>query len=607
MMTALKRKPHPVLTALIRRRRSRRLARILRRAYRLCEKGRLAETGRLYEAALRLDPDHDRANFNFGLVHLRLGRRDEALRCFLRAIAGNPDFAEAHDGAGIALRMAGRHEDAIAHYRRAIAIKPGYAAAENNLATALRGLERWEEAASHHRKALALRPGYFEAESGLGAALRGLGRFEEAAAHYRAALALKPGHADTHGNLGAVLQLLGRHEEALLSFDKALSLEAGLAEAHYGRGTVLKTLGRLDEGQRAVETAIELAPRRAAFYLSLVQSKRLIGDGDPHRVAIEALARDLPSLSAEEQIHLHFALGQVYADLGRPERSFRHLADGNALKRRRIAYDEAAALAEIEQTRAVFGADLIRRGAGLGDPSALPIFIVGMPRSGTTLVEQILASHPLVHGGGERRDFETAVAGLDPGGDGLRRVGARYVERARALAPAATRVTDKMPGNFRHAGAIHLALPNARIIDVRRDPTDTCFSCFATLFGGDLPYAYDLGELGRYYRAYAALMAHWREVLPESVMLEVRYEALVADFEPQARRLVAHCGLDWDAACLDFHKTQRAVWTASAVQVRQPLYRTSVGRARSYERMLGPLRAALDGAGAPSWRPDRSP
>jgi hypothetical protein len=224
-----------------------------------------------------------------------------------------------------------------------------------------------------------------------------------------------------------------------------------------------------------------------------------------------------------------------------------------------------------------------------------------MPRSGTTLVEQMLASHPLVHGAGELMEFEAAVAALDGLGgvpadiDGaaLRRIGAGYVARVRALAPQALRITDKMPGNFRFAGLIHLALPNARIIHLRRDPIDTCLSCFSILFGGDQPFTYHLGELGRYYRAYAALMDHWRSVLPPEVMLDVHYEELVGDFEPQARRILTHCRLDWDQACAEFYNTERPVHTASAAQVRQPVYQTSVGRWRPADETLRPLLAAL--------------
>jgi hypothetical protein len=232
-----------------------------------------------------------------------------------------------------------------------------------------------------------------------------------------------------------------------------------------------------------------------------------------------------------------------------------------------------------------------------------------MPRSGTTLIEQILASHPKIFGAGELQSFSRALSILEapdgappsfpefvPGlpAESLRQVGAHYLNDVRALAPPAERITDKMPGNFPLLGLINLALPNARIIHMRRDPIDTCVSCFSMLFANGHPYSYDLAELGRYYRAYETLMSHWREVLPTGVMLEVRYEDVVADVEHQARQVVAHCGLPWDDRCLAFHETQRAVQTASAVQVRQPIYRTSVGRWRPYAELLRPLLRELD-------------
>jgi hypothetical protein len=220
------------------------------------------------------------------------------------------------------------------------------------------------------------------------------------------------------------------------------------------------------------------------------------------------------------------------------------------------------------------------------------------------LVEQILATHPKVYGAGELNDFEAVVASCR-GSDGtrsglgskeLREIGVRYLQRVRATAIGAKRITDKMLANYRYAGLIHLALPNARIIHVCRDPLDTCLSCFSTLFThNNQPFSYDLAELGRYYRAYTALMEHWREVLSLEQMLEVQYEELVVNFEPLARRILAYCGLEWDAACLEFHKTQRPVWTASGIQVRQPIYRSSVGRWRPYEDMLRPLSEALEG------------
>jgi len=252
--------------------------------------------------------------------------------------------------------------------------------------------------------------------------------------------------------------------------------------------------------------------------------------------------------------------------------------------------------------REIFTADALRKGRSFGDPSVVPVFIIGMPRSGTTLVEQILATHPKVYGAGELDDFQTAVVaslrGLNRARTGLgveefRWISTRYLECVRAIAPAAERIVDKMPANFQYVGLIHLALPNARIIHIPRDPIDTCLSCFSILFAHDQFFTYDLAELGRYYRAYATLM-HWREVLPLEQMLEVRYEELVTNFAPLARRIVAHCGLEWDDACLEFHQTQRPIWTASVDQVRRTIYRSSVGRWRPHEGMLRPLSEALE-------------
>jgi hypothetical protein len=236
------------------------------------------------------------------------------------------------------------------------------------------------------------------------------------------------------------------------------------------------------------------------------------------------------------------------------------------------------------------------------------VFVVGMPRSGTTLVEQILASHPAVFGAGELELMPRAVAGLRAAHPeaafpdlaamlddaDLRALGARYLAGLDRIAPPeAARVTDKLPLNFVHVGLIHLALPGARLVHVRRDPLDTCVSCYSKLFAGNQPFAYDLGELGRYYRAYTSVMAHWRRVLPPGVLLELDYEAVVADLERAARRLVAHCGLGWDDACLAFHRTERPIRTASALQVRRPLYTEAIGRAAAYAPWLAPLIAAL--------------
>ncbi len=323
--------------------------------------------------------------------------------------------------------------------------------------------------------------------------------------------------------------------------------------------------------------------------------------GDTRLAALESLAREERDLTDTQKIELHFALAKAYDDLARYDEAFAQLQAGNAIKRRLVSYDEAAVAAFFREIAAAFSPALIGERAGAGDPSDAPVFVVGMPRSGSTLVEQILASHPGVYGAGELLVMNDLIADLPDYPSGiasvsdaaLRRFGRRYVEQVRAFAPGAKRIVDKLPANFRHLGMIHLALPNAKIVHVRRDPMDTCVSCYSKLFLDGLNFAYDLGELGRYYKMYEALMAHWRAVLPGHALLDVQYETLVGDFEAQARRIVAFCGLEWDARCLDFSRTERPVRTLSQAQVRQPLFASSIGRWRHYEKHLGPLIEAL--------------
>jgi tetratricopeptide (TPR) repeat protein len=556
-----------------------------------------------YERAVTLRPDFSTAYNNLGVALAALKRHENAITAFSQAIALKPDYVEAHMNLGNVLVGQNRYEEAIANFERALVIKPNAAETHNELGNALALLDRHEEAIAHFERACALRAHFPEALNNLGNALVAAGHHSKAVPFLEKALAIRPDFAEARIALGSALAALPRTDEAIDCYQRVLAAAPDMAEAHSGLGTVLQTLGRLREARQAMEAAIRLAPEKAEYYRSLVGIRRTVM-GDPYLEAMENLARDLARLPKKEQIALHFALGKAYDDLGKHQLAFDHLLAGNALKRKEIAYDEAAALTRFERIKAVFTPELMQQKRGLGHPSDVPVFIVGMPRSGTSLIEQMLASHPDVFGAGELRDIAAALAEFDRRDHGpapfpeiasymdemqLRQFGARYVNTIRALAPTAARITDKMPSNFMFVGLIHLALPHARIIHTRRDPVDTCLSCFSHQFGHGLEWSCDLGELGRYYRQYQQLMAHWRRMLPSDAMLEVRYEDLVADFEPQARRLLAYCGLDWDERCLAFHKTQRPVRTASAGQVRQPIYRTSVGRWRPYQKMLQPL------------------
>jgi tetratricopeptide (TPR) repeat protein len=567
--------------------------------------GQVEEALPHHQRALALSPDMAEAHAALGNAHRMRGHLEEAVTHYLNALAARPDYAAAHNDVAGVLHMLGRADDAISHYHRALAAQPDYADAHYNLANILGGLGRGEEAIGHYAKALEIRPVFAEARNNMANVLQKLGRYEEAVSQYEAAVGLKPRFADAYHNLGKAYYTLHRYEYAIAAYEKALAIDASKAMVYNDMGAAHLVLGRFREAYAAFAAAVARAPRNAAIHLNLAGLARFTAD-DVRLAALEKLAEDISSLSENDQIALHFALGKAHGDLKNRERSFGHLLKGNTLKRRQIAYDEEATLAGLARIREVFTSGLIETRRGCGDYSRVPIFIVGMPRSGTTLVEQILASHSRVFGAGEINDFAKAMPDLPSASqdfpefistladDDLRRVGRRYVESVSAKAPGALRITDKMLSNFAHVGLIHLALPNARIIHAIRDPVDTCLSCFSLLFGDDLSYTYNLAELGRYYRACATLMRHWRSVLPEGVMLEVRYEDVVADLRGEGRRLVAHCGLEWEDRCLAFHETRRPVHTASVSQVRRPIYRDSVGRWRPYRDLLQPLLDALE-------------
>jgi tetratricopeptide (TPR) repeat protein len=565
------------------------------------------EASRHYQKALALRPNFPEAHNNLGYALQALGRIEDAIAQYQKALAINPRYAEASNNLGTALAGLGRHEEAIPHYEAALAVKPNHAEAHKSLANALGALERYQAAAAHYEKAVALRPDDAEAITALGNTLHRLDRVEEAIAQYEKAIAAAPEFLEAHNSLGNTLHMQGQSEKALPYFQRALAIDAADLRTNGNIGGALVALGKFDEARVFLEKAVALAPRKAACYWNLAMCKRFTAD-DRYFGMMQELAADLASLSAVEQTDLHFALGKAFSDVGDQQQSFDHILAANALKRQQIKYDETKNLATFDQIRTAFTADLLREKQGLGDPSDVPVFIFGMPRSGTTLIEQILASHPKVFGAGELRELWNSAPRIRATGDTsyleavssvsadqLRQIGGSYLQAVRLKAPAAGRITDKMPGNFSFAGLIHLALPNARMIHARRDPRDTAFSCFCLHFASGHEFTYDLGELGRHYRAYDRMMQHWRAVLPEGAMLEVQYEELVADLESQARRIVAHCGLEWDDACLAFYETERSVRTASAMQVRQPIYQSSIGRWGPHEARLQPLLRELEG------------
>jgi tetratricopeptide (TPR) repeat protein len=564
------------------------------------------EAIRHYKKALALEPDTPEIHSNIGHSLQALGRVEQAITHFEKALAINPRHAEASINLGTALAVRGRHEEAVPRFEAAIAIKPNSVEAHKSLAKALDEIERYRDAAEHYEKVLALRPDDAEARTGLGDVLYRLDRPDEAIEQYEKVLAAAPTFSKALNSLGNALHLLGRSAEGVTYLRQALAIDSSDLRTNRDLGSALIALGRFDEARAFLEKAIALSPHKAGCYEALVRCGRITAE-DHHFAAMRKLAANPATLSETEQIDLHYALGNAFADVGEHQQSFDHILAANALKRRQIKFDEGKWLEQFERIQNVFTSQLLRDKARLGALSDLPVFIFGMPRSGTTLIEQILASHPKVFGGGESRELANQVERIrhpeDPSypdlvptmsAEELRRLGASYIEAVRGKSVQAARITDKMPGNFAFAGLIHLALPKARMIHARRDLRDVAFSCFSLHFGAGHQYTYDLAELGRHCCAYAQLMQHWQTVLPEGAILEVRYEELVADLEHQARRIVTHCGLEWDDACLSFYETERSVHTASAAQVRRPIYQSSIGRWRPHEARLQPLFEELE-------------
>ncbi|MFM9863896.1 MAG: tetratricopeptide repeat protein [Micropepsaceae bacterium] len=588
--------------------------------------------------AIALKADAPDAHNNLGIAHFDLADYETAIRCYEQAIALRPRFAEAISNRANALRQMKRYEEAEGEYRRSLAINPSYAEAHNNLGSVLRDLERHEEAETAYRRAVDLKPMYIEALNNLILAQKELKKYDEAIATAQKVLGLDPNNADAHCYLGGVYvdqkkpepalealrksltfkpdkpethNMVGRAlfdmnepAKAVEAYKRAIALKPDFADPYNNMGNVLKELGRFEEALVSFDTAISLQPDTIGVYVNLSDAKKFRDGDDKHLRAIEGFLSKFDTLKDEDRMHAGFAAAKAYDDLKRYELGFPYLIRANALKRKSIGYDEPTVLKLFERIRETFTPELVSAKAGSGFATQKPIFVLGMPRSGTTLVEQILASHSRVTGAGELKDMSDTI-NLVRSSDGnqaaypefmpvlspqeLAKIGEVYAAKLDRHAPGAERITDKMPSNFYFLGLIHLALPGAKVIHTNRNPVDTCVSCFSKLFAGEQSQTYDLAELGRYYRAYHGLMAHWRAVLPPGAFLDVQYEEVVADTEGQARRILDHCGLEWSPQVLDFHRTERPVKTASARQVRQPIYGSSVQRWRNYEKFLGPL------------------
>lgn len=544
-----------------------------------------------------------------------------ALSAFQKTAELMPDDAEAHFNLGVVLKSLGQLSAAVESYRRALKLNPDYAEAHSNLGNALKDLGQLESAVDSYRRALMVKSNSATAQNSLGIALKDQGKLDAAIECYRKAIEIKPDYAEAHTNLGNVLKDLGHLDSALASYQTALKFDPACDEAMLGVSHLCVINGEMTEALAMVNNALAVKPGNLDARILLANIKKADAD-DGNLVALLAAENAAKSghtpMPRNQVISLHFALGKCFDDLGDHDQAFPHFFEGCRLRRATFFYDAAQVTQHFDDVIRVFDLATIERLRGGGNPSRVPIFVLGMPRSGTTLTEQIIASHPDVFGAGELPDMlqiaQRAVGGTTgfPGNIlkldqlGLTRWADDYVAALTLHAPEAMHVTDKLPDNFLFIGLIHVMLPNAKIIHVNRNPVDTCLSCFTKLSSRGLEQSYDLTELGQYYVDYARLMDHWRTVLPAGAFLDVQYEDIVADQEAQARHMIEFCNLEWNDACLDFYKSKRSVNTASMTQVRRPIYKSSVERWRAYEKFLGPLLDAL-GDVATKRNPDSDP
>jgi tetratricopeptide (TPR) repeat protein len=562
-----------------------------------------------FRQALALDPNLAEARSNLGQLCLELHQLPEAAEHCREAVRLRPNFPEAHNNLGNVLREQGRLAEAKACYAEALRLNPNLALTYSNIGQAVQEEDKLADAVTWYQKALQLDPQSARIHCHLGSALNEQEKYDEALAVYRRALQLDPQSAEAYHGLGAVLHDQGDYQEALGHYREALRLKPDFAAAHGSLGSALEQLGDLEEALQALRAALRHDPSHAGAYGQMaILLRGKLPEADC--TVMQRLLAD-PHLSSSKRHSLHFGLAHVCDAQGAYEQAAAQLEQANALRRaecqaRGQVYDPAEHARFIDELIATFTPAYFERVHGFGSETERPVFIVGLPRSGTTLTEQILASHSQVFGAGELRfardtflalprvlstDAESLACLGRLDGASAGRIAQDYLQRLARLDAEAPRLVDKMPDNYLYLGLLATLFPRARLIHCRRDLRDVAVSCWMTNFK-QIHWSFDPEHIAARFRDYRRLMEHWRQMLPVP-LLEVDYEETVADLEGVARRLVAFCGLEWEPACLAFHQTRRPVRTASVTQVREPIYRRSVARWKHYEKALGELFARL--------------
>ena len=607
--------------------------------------GELDEAREQLEKAVEAEPKNAQALNNLGIVHYEQRKYKEAADYYRRALEVRPNMAEALNNLGNALRVLGDLDGAIDAYQGALLHREVYPEAYNNLGTLLQQDGRMEEAEHALRKSVMQNPRYVEAHNNLASlyaaqkkevdALRVISDTLKFAPRHPATLLLtakiqmrrnnhpaaeqaarmvlqaEPKNAQALTVLGQVLHETDRYDEALEVLEQAVQEAPKSAEALNFYGVALKSVGRLDEAREYILKALNLNRGMFGAYANLNDLVDFSqGEGAELFKRMDAIMSSAKNQETEPFLALHFAYAKALDDRGEHERALEHYIVGGRMKRAQLNYDEAEVFGFFDSIRDAFPKEIFENRPYAGIDDERPVFIIGMPRSGSTLVEQIVSSHPDVYGAGEVKYLSRALGQLRDRFPSLPKfpqmmpklsppqldiVANNYLKALTKDAGEAKRVTDKLLTNYFFVGFLHLLYPKAKFVNTLRDPVDTCLSGFTKLFKDDMPHSYDLAELGRYYGKYRELMQHWEKVLPQGVLKTVQYEDVVADTEKEAKALIEFLGLEWNDKCVDFHKSDRPVKTASVAQVRRPIYNTSVQRWKKYGDGLQPLVDAIEG------------
>ncbi len=615
------------------------LGEILRQA------GKKTEALAVLTEAIRLDPDNAQSLNNLGILHYEMRKFKESVEYYRRALKARPNMTEALNNLGNALRMVGDIDGAMNAYQDALVSRERYPEAYNNLGTLLQQDKKFDEAEHAFRKAIQQKPQYVEAHNNLAGLLAGqkkdidalrvvgdalkfapkhvptllttakiqLRRNASQAAEQAIKLALQqePDNAEALTVFGQILHETDRYEEALEVLEKAVAKNDRNPETLNFYGVALKSVGRLDEAREFIMKSLEMNDSMYGAYANLNDLVDFSSDaGELLFNRMETIMESVPNAQADPYLPLHFAYAKALDDRGQHEKALEHYIIGGQMKRRQLDYKEEDTFGFFDSIRAAFPKELFENRPFEGSSDDRLVFIVGMPRSGSTLVEQILASHPDVYGAGEVKYLSRAIAMLKDRFPSIPKypamvgkmapaqfqlVAANYLAAMEAGSGGAKKITDKLLTNYFFLGLINLLFPKAKVINTLRDPVDTCLSGFTKLFKHDMPHSYDLSELGRYYVKYREIMDYWKEILPKDFITTVVYEDVVADTEKEARRLIEFLGLPWNKKCLDFHNSDRPVKTASVAQVRKPIYKSSVKRWAKYGAGLQPLIDAVDG------------